>query len=724
MVPRGSCLFALLLCVGLQIELFSTPNASAQFFTPAVFAGGDRPESLTAADVNNDGELDLVGIAVPPDGPALMVLLGNGAGGFRTPIFTPLTGLQVGNGVSVGDFNGDGKVDVAVGNRNSVTGTGQIAVFLGNGDGTFQSPIISPSCNCQGTPGPLVAGNFNGDHNLDLAVGEGNAVNILLGKGDGTFSAPTSISVPTAACLATGDFNNDGNLDLTTGTSVLLGKGNGTFQSPLPVNSTGCGVAVADFNGDGNLDIVTGAGSFPSDHLEVLLGKGNGTFEPGVLYLAGFASGPAGGLIVADFNNDNKPDIAALNPINRDITVLLNKGDGTGTFRPTQTYHGGSTTCCVPALVAGDFNGDHHIDLAAANEGGVSVFLNRGNGTFPNGLDTNFLDSLNVQAGDLNNDGKLDIVETENNNNVLLGNGNGTFRKVGLPPLTNCATSPSGFNYGEFAIGDFNGDGKLDLAVVSVGPGSNDGVCVLLGKGDGTFKTPVLYDASVPHSFVRAGDFNNDGKLDLAVSDPGGISILLGNGDGTFQAGIPSAVGSHSFFTLGDFNHDGKLDIAATDGSVLSILLGKGDGTFQSPMNSNVTAVDFVPADLNKDGNLDLVGVVPFGSRIVVLLGNGDGTFKSPVEYLDPNHRPFSIAISDFNGDGNLDVAVANSDTSAFLTLFPGRGDGTLGTPKFFQVGLGSTAVAAGDFNGDKKIDVLVMNSHTFNFTVLLNTSP
>jgi hypothetical protein len=121
---------------------------------------------------------------------------------------------------------------------------------------------------------------------------------------------------------------------------------------------------------------------------------------------------------------------------------------------------------------------------------------------------------------------------------------------------------------------------------------------------------------------------------------------------------------------------------------------------------------------------LDLVGVVPFGSRIVVLLGNGDGTFKSPVEYLDPNHRPFSIAISDFNGDGNLDVAVANSDTSAFLTLFPGRGDGTLGTPKFFQVGLGSTAVAAGDFNGDKKIDVLVMNSHTFNFTVLLNTSP
>jgi len=310
-----------------------------------------------------------------------------------------------------------------------------------------------------------------------------------------------------------------------------------------------------------------------------------------------------------------------------------------------------------------------------------------------------------VATGDFNGDGRLDLAVANlrsNNVSVLLGNGDGTFQAA--------------VNYGagsrpiSVAVGDFNGDGKLDLAVSNNG---SDNVSILLGNGDGTFQTPMDYGAgSLPDS-VAVGDFNGDGKLDLAVSNDGSdnVSILLGKGDGTFQAHVDYATGQYpSSVAVGDFNGDGKLDLAVANFGTnnASILLGKGDGSFQTAVDygagSNPYSV--AVADFNGDGKLDLavanVGASP--ANVSVLLGKGDGTFQAHVDYTTGQY-PSSVAVGDFNGDGKLDLAVAN-DADSDVSILLGNGDGTFQTSVNYGAGSNPYGVAVGDFNGDGRLDL------------------
>jgi hypothetical protein len=230
----------------------------------------------------------------------------------------------------------------------------------------------------------------------------------------------------------------------------------------------------------------------------------------------------------------------------------------------------------------------------------------------------------------------------------------------------------------------------------------------------------MVFDAGVQHGQLLFGDFNHDGKLDLAASDVGGVSILLGNGDGTFQTAIPT--GASNFFDLvtGDFNHDGKLDLAANSNNEITVLLGKGDGTFQAPVTSPNPNGSGLPAagDLNKDGNLDLVTLSPLTNGLNILLGNGDGTFKAPT--LLKVYGPETFQIRDVNGDGKLDLIVA---APAFLDVIFGNGDGTFQKTKNFTAPQGSASLAAADINGDGLLDVAYLtripNSSTL--TVYLN---
>jgi hypothetical protein len=281
--------------------------------------------------------------------------------------------------VAVGDFNGDGNLDLAVTDNGNLSGSGTaVSILLGNGDGTFQAPVSYPLGS---RPYFLVARDFNGDGNLDLAVGTSGSVSVLLGNGDGTFQDPVGYAVTgIPSSMAVGDFDGDGTLDLVeTGgsnmVSVLLGNGDGTFRTAVsyPAGVNPIAVAVGDFNGDGSPDIAVADNGNPmgvGSAVTVLLGNGDGTFRPAVSYP--LAIHPRA-VAVGDFNGDGSPDIAVVSYADT-LSILLSKGDGT--FQAPLTYAPGSG---LGSLAVGDFNGDGFPDIAVANgniEGTVTVLLN------------------------------------------------------------------------------------------------------------------------------------------------------------------------------------------------------------------------------------------------------------------------------------------------------------------------------------------------------------
>jgi FG-GAP-like repeat/Abnormal spindle-like microcephaly-assoc'd, ASPM-SPD-2-Hydin len=260
------------------------------------------------------------------------------------------------------------------------------------------------------------------------------------------------------------------------------------------------------------------------------------------------------------------------------------------------------------------------------------------------------------------------------------------------------------------AEGDFNGDGRMDLAVANWGDNT---VSIFMGNGDGTFQAARNISVSGQPFSVTVGDFNGDGKVDLAVGFESsvGISILLGNGDGTFQAPISTAAGSFNYgLVAGDFNKDGNLDLAVAGylAGQIFVLLGNGDGTFQPAVAYSVSSqpIFIRAADLNGDGNLDLVAGDWFGPTISVLLGVGDGTFQAAQSYT-AGTAGSDVAIADFNGDGKLDlIATSQSDNNVYFLA--GVGDGTFLPAQAIPVGLSSNVVGVGDFNADGKLDFAI----------------
>ncbi len=325
-----------------------------------------------------------------------------------------------------------------------------------------------------------------------------------------------------------------------------------------------------------------------------------------------------------------------------------------------------------------------------------------------------------IAVGDFNHDGKLDLAivcASTNTDNVviLLGNGDGTFRFG--------SSYTAGLGAVSLVAADLNHDGTLDLAIANE---ESDYLSVLLGNGDGTFRAgPQNPSAPAPESFVTVGDFNGDGIPDLvAISYQNPckcISIFLGNGDGTFQ----NAVNTDPPFNvesigLGDFNHDGKLDVVTAGNYTINVLLGNGDGTFQygASYPSGESPASIAVADFNGDHKLDLA--IASVSEISILLGNGDGTFQTAVNY--PTNFPLTVTAAVLTGSRKLDLVVANSIFPSGVSVFAGNGDGSFQPGVFYPSNLLTTEYAAvGDFNGDRQADIVYANYERESVTVLLN---
>ena len=642
-------------------------------FQPAVTypTGQSYAWNIITADFNGDRNLDLA--AVSTSG-AVSIFLGNGDGTFK-PAVNYAVGAEAWD-LAAADFNNDGHLDLAVVNG----GENTVSILLGNGDGTFQPQVTYATG--QG-PLALAVGDFNGDGVPDLAVGNiySGTISILLGNSNGTFRPQSEYDLGASGYMVADDFNGDHKLDLAvlgpgSVVSILLGNGNGTFQPPVAYTTGNgpSGLVSADFNGDGKLDLAVSNGA--DNTVSVLFGRGNGTFEKQAVYGTGFSPY---GLAAADLNGDGKLDLAIANSGTSTVTVLI--GAGSGRF---QTHADQATGQAPYNLASADFNGDGKPDLAVANYGSdsVSILLNQGSGDFAPHVDypTGYAPYA-VAIADFNRDSLPDLAVADLGSNavsILLGNGNGTFRAQ--------QEYPTGSYPVAVAVGDFNGDGNPDLVT------SNDNfltnassVSILLGTGTGAFQAHVEYAAGLTPNWAATADFNGDGKLDLAVVDLayGGtiatVSVLLGNGDGTFQPAATYDAGIQPYWvSTGDFNQDGKQDLAVANfgSNTVSILLGNGDGTFQPHVDYPVGVYPSAGAiaDFNGDGIPDLAISNSFCATpcspgtVSVLLGNGDGTFQPSVDYLAAL-GPGGVAAANLSGEGGADLAVANYASNSVSVL-------------------------------------------------------
>jgi hypothetical protein len=742
------------------------------FATATNFAVGAGSRAVAVGDLNGDGNTD---IATANTGSSnVSVLLGDGTGSFGTA-----TNFSVGSNLfalAIGDLNGDGNADIATANYFSNT----VSVLLGDGTGSFGT---ATNFSVGSNPASVAIGDFNGDGKLDIASANSgsNNVSVLLGTGTGSFGTATNFSVSSDAySVAIGDLNGDGKLDIVTANystrnvSVLLGDGTGSFGTAtnFGTDAGSYAVAIGDLNGDGKLDIATANNA--SSTVSVLLGTGTGSFGTATNFSVG--SYPYS-VAIGDFNGDGKADIATANYLSDDVSVLF--GTETGNFGTATNFSAGSGS---NSLAIGDFNGDGKADIATANLGSnnVSVLLNTSptvtvaagtapsetgtRGTFtltldqpaptggltvnftPSGTATNPADysftagsnitsvsatSIVIAAGATT--ATLNVVPvadevTDPSETVILTLASGNDYFLGSNATAQFATATN-FSVGtaprSVAIGDFNGDGKLDIATANSG---SSNVSVLLGDGTGRFGNATNFTAGRPYS-IGSGDFNGDGNADIATANYSSntVSVLLGDGTGGFGNATNFNVGSNpASVEIGDFNGDGKLDITTVNSNSkdVSVLLGDGTGSFGNATNFNVGPEPIFKApisgaigDFNGDGKLDIATANYSDSSVSVLLGDGTGSFGASTDFTVG--RPYSIAIGDFNGDGKLDIATANVSSNTVSVLL-GDGTGRFGNATNFTVGNNPFFIAIGDFNGDGNADIAAANSGSNTVSMLL----
>lgn len=722
-----------LLVLSLFVASQARAATSTSFTNPIFIPTSDDVLVLSTADLNNDGKPDLVYV----DGNlsdlsrAIHVLLGNGNGTFRhAQDFNLPSGACC--AMAIADVTNDGVLDLIVAGSNQFQVN--VWVLIGNGDGSFQQPLLTtfqPN-NISGYPDlqyPIAVGDINGDGKADLVLTDisNGTIYALLGNNSGQFTYNGSIQTYQTGPTYLVDLNGDGILDLIATDPlgadflVYLGKGDGTFPSftRYSVGTAAGPFLLADVNQDGHPDILF---DYYPNQLGYFPGNSNGTF--GAWVALGNAPSPNQLVSAADMNGDGIPDLTFVTASG--VAVAL--GQTGPAYGPAQTtVTGGSTspysTLQVTPAVA-DFNGDGHPDFAMAAEGGIAIFLGNGNGTFAS---VEFYD-MGEEVGsaavaDFSGHGFQDIAVSlpAPLPRLLLGNGTGTFT-LGSDPNSSYASGGAAVT---LLPADFNGDGKPDL---NIGPApiyeSFSGTdSVAINAGNGSFETPF----SVPNSTPIMADFNQDGRTDIIDVVGMQIVVSLGQANGTFETVNTVLRLPGGGFNVGDVNGDGKPDVLLSYPDHFEVWLGNGDGTF-TYSNSFVVPnlfYDFMAAvtDLDGDGKADIVFLPnpnvasPLGP-LTILYGNGDGTFQSPV-FFATSHRFSWVTVADVNADGMPDLVLTDG---AAIAVMLNLGNRTFGAETDYIAGRSvSVPVSVVDVNGDGLPDIVVGNSGGTTVTVLLN---
>ncbi len=677
-----------------------TFNSSSSGQNPASTA----VTSIQVADFNQDGAPDVV---LTDQNNSATVVLNKGDGSFSTSYPVASASSDYNFAVGVGDLNGDGYPDIAAAGYYqsgvtlllteptetatatatiSLAGTGQHLVTASYAGDSSYTSSASGSIPLWGVlPATTTALTLSSGGAQVTSVPPGTVVTFTATVTAGTNPLTTGqVNFCDASASSCTDIHLLGSVALTSSATATFkyvpGPGAHSYKAEFVQN----GYGLSSYSSVVTLTVgpapsvvytstttITDTG-FPSDYSLIATVTGYGgpasptgnisfldtSFGNASLATAVLGAGTAGtgwsisqtpalggtnlaGEVTSDFNGDGIPDLAILwNPDLYDggpfsVTILFGKGDGTFTTGPTVQPAGIESS---PVLIAGDFNGDGKTDLLILN--------------------SDYTSAINVIA--------------------LLGNGDGTF---GTPQTSTIYTPPpvgGDFVPGSMAIADFNGDGKLDLAVV--GESVIGGVTIALGNGDGTFTpTAANLEPNLLYGTIATGDLNGDGIPDLVATqafESNSAAVFLGKGDGTFtESSIPLPMDSFSGpVVIGDFNGDGSLDLAIANGPIggVTIFLGKGDGTFSETSGSPISggAVSLVAGDFNHDGKLDLAGIDKYNDQVDLFIGAGDGTFTEVVTTPNVSQSfPSTILAADFNADGVPDLAMLASSISTATIL-------------------------------------------------------
>lgn len=735
-------------------------NGDGTFTTAGTVHSGTRTSQITAADFNLDGKLDL---AVPVGGQAgtsesVNILTGNGDGTFNSPAAGQNANSTIVTWIQVADFNQDGVPDVVLADS-----SGSATVLLNNGNSSFGGSI--PVVSGLGVPYYLMVGvgDLNGDGYPDIAVGGyyNSTLGLLLTEPTETATASASVSLPAGMHQVDASYSGDSNFNPSvsgttplwgippaTTTALSLSAGGSAVTSVAP----GTVVTLAATVTAGGNPVTTGQVNFcdaSAAYCTDIHILGTAALTSSGTAIFNFAPGAGTHSYKAMFVEDGYGLNSSSNP------VSLTVGPA-----PSPVY---SDTA---AISASGYPANYSLTATVVGYGGTAPptgnvsfrdtgFGNATLGTAPLGQSTSGVGWLISQTpalsyaplaeveGDFNGDGIPDLALLWSPNpyggpysvTVFFGTRNGTFTAGPTAAATGVQT------FSSMITGDFNGDGKTDLAILNTSMGfTATYVTVMLGNGDGTFAAPQTTQAYNPGPVggdvvagsLVAADFNGDGKMDLATVGglvaSGEVTILLGNGDGTFTSSGASYGYASSFSAIaaGDFNGDGIPDLVVANyfsPNGAFVLLGKGDGTFnalttQIPVGAFPHAI--VVGDFNGDGVPDLG--FGYNGGVGVFLGNGNGIFEqatgSPVQGAG-----LSLLAGDFNHDGKLDMA-ALDNYGGQVDLYIGAGDGTftetVTTPNVSTQSGAASSIVAADFNSDGVPDLAMLARNLDTASILL----